>query len=311
MVAGEDGGAGPPRRQVVVGGALVATAAWLGLDVLGASPAAAAVRWRHPFTFRGGLGDRYRTPARPTHNGIDYGYDGVVAGTPIYAVARGTVVEIGYNPDPNRGFGHYVRVEHADGFRSLYAHMRDASPTREGQYVPASGLLGHVGRTGFATGNHLHLEITAGGEHTDPEPLVHGAPLATPGIDDPPPDPPEEHDVSVLYITTNQSSDGAIPGSAYFLDPGSGPLRPLTPYQAHNLLWWSGVGDNGIDRAVNPPNPLIPLRYARVPGETVREMARSVGCLDWRWDGTRSVLTGRVWQADRNAPAWPQVAIGA
>lgn len=85
-------------------------------------------------------------------------------GMPIKPIASGTVVEAGYN---FFGLGMVVEVEHAEGYRSLYAHMGKIFVTK-GQTVEAGQYLGEVGMTGNTSGPHTHLEIAKDGRKIDP-----------------------------------------------------------------------------------------------------------------------------------------------
>ena len=64
-------------------------------------------------------------------------------------------------------YGNVVIVHHYNGLETLYAHLSKIN-VRPNQVVEEGELLGFVGKTGRATGNHLHLEIRAAGEHFDP-----------------------------------------------------------------------------------------------------------------------------------------------
>ncbi len=93
------------------------------------------------------------------HNGIDFG---TPTGTKIVAAASGTVRAVG-NTDEYRGcysYGKWVLVEHGNGLTSLYAHLSHISVS-EGSAVPRSGLVGYSGKTGYATGPHLHFTLFA------------------------------------------------------------------------------------------------------------------------------------------------------
>lgn len=85
------------------------------------------------------------------HNAIDFDCR---LGDPIYAVASGTVVETGYQPD---GFGYYIILNHGTLY-SLYAHLKSA-PIKDKGYVAKGTVIGFAGSTGHSTGCHLHLEI--------------------------------------------------------------------------------------------------------------------------------------------------------
>ncbi len=90
------------------------------------------------------------------YNGVDIG---APSGTPIYAAAAGTVI-VAKSGGYNGGYGSYVVVKHDNGMQTLYAHM--SSVATGGGAVEKGALLGYVGRTGKATGNHLHVEVRGG-----------------------------------------------------------------------------------------------------------------------------------------------------
>lgn len=84
--------------------------------------------------------------------------------TPVYPISEGKVISVTslYN-----GYGKHVIVEHQGSLSSLYAHLSKIE-VKEGQMVNKSTKLGTVGRTGWATGNHLHLEIHENGISVNP-----------------------------------------------------------------------------------------------------------------------------------------------
>lgn len=84
------------------------------------------------------------------------------------------------------GYGTLVIVRQIDGRDALYAHMTKAVVKR-GDTVKRGTHIGHVGRTGRATGYHLHFELIDDGEHLDPALHVwHGSELVLgPGDLDP------------------------------------------------------------------------------------------------------------------------------
>ena len=85
------------------------------------------------------------------HAGIDIQAE---MGTPIRAVASGTVIFSGWE----RYYGRFVKIQHQDGFTSLYAHNFE-NLVEAGDIVETGTVLGTVGRTGRASANHLHFEI--------------------------------------------------------------------------------------------------------------------------------------------------------
>ena len=97
---------------------------------------------------------------RRMHSGQDYraGY-----GTPIRAVTDGRVVYAGRNG----GYGNYVRLAHAGGLGTGYAHMSRIA-VGSGSAVRAGQVIGYVGSTGLSTGPHLHYEMYRGNRKVDP-----------------------------------------------------------------------------------------------------------------------------------------------
>lgn len=89
------------------------------------------------------------------HTGVDIAAD---EGTQIAAISDGVVKKAGYCD----GYGNYVKVEHAGGFISLYAHCKSLYVS-EGQTVKKGQIIAQVGSTGASTGNHLHFGLQQGG----------------------------------------------------------------------------------------------------------------------------------------------------
>jgi murein DD-endopeptidase MepM/ murein hydrolase activator NlpD len=87
-------------------------------------------------------------------NGVDLG---APSGTPVYAAAGGTVI-VSRVGGWNGGYGDYVVIDHGNGTQTLYAHL-SADTVSVGQSVAAGQKIGAVGKTGEATGNHLHFEV--------------------------------------------------------------------------------------------------------------------------------------------------------
>ena len=91
---------------------------------------------------------------RELHRGVDITAPG---GTPIMAARSGVVLVSTYGSS----YGNYVTIAHSDGTRSLYAHMSSRAISA-GSTVSRGQVIGYVGSTGSATGNHLHFEIWTG-----------------------------------------------------------------------------------------------------------------------------------------------------
>lgn len=95
------------------------------------------------------------------HYGIDMA---APEGTPIYATRTGVVTVASYQEG---GAGYYVKLNHGDGYSSIYMHMTHYI-VKVGQYVTAGQIIGYVGNTGGSTGDHLHFGIAYKGEYQDP-----------------------------------------------------------------------------------------------------------------------------------------------
>jgi murein DD-endopeptidase MepM/ murein hydrolase activator NlpD len=78
-------------------------------------------------------------------------------GTPIKAAAAGTVI-LSRMGGWNGGYGSYVILDNGSGVETLYAHMTETKAI-VGDSVSAGEVIGYVGRTGDATGDHLHFEV--------------------------------------------------------------------------------------------------------------------------------------------------------
>ena len=98
---------------------------------------------------------RITSPFGPRWGKFHYGIDiAAKKGTPIVAVAGGTVEESG----PATGFGMWIVLRHFDGTASVYGHI-NRSFVEEGDRVSAGEKIAEVGNRGDSTGPHLHLEI--------------------------------------------------------------------------------------------------------------------------------------------------------
>ncbi len=96
------------------------------------------------------------TGQREQHGAIDISGTGL--GSPIYAVANGVVSESTSRTQD----GNYVCINHNNGYYTCYAHMMKRNAT-VGQVVERGQVIGYVGKTGYATGAHLHFEVWVGG----------------------------------------------------------------------------------------------------------------------------------------------------
>jgi murein DD-endopeptidase MepM/ murein hydrolase activator NlpD len=94
------------------------------------------------------------------HRGVDIRAS---EGTPVRAPAAGSITFTG----DKRGYGLTVVVEHGRDIRTRYGHLSRIA-VRRGDRIDRGQLLGWSGRTGRATGAHLHYEVIVAGRHVDP-----------------------------------------------------------------------------------------------------------------------------------------------
>jgi murein DD-endopeptidase MepM/ murein hydrolase activator NlpD len=132
-----------------------------------------SIRWPFPMAVKisSGFGERAApcNGCSSLHMGLDFQPPN---DSPIYAIADGTVIQA---QDDAYGYGNHVIIDHGnllgDGtdIQSLYAHMQHSSVALVvGQQIHVGDFIGLVGRTGTATGIHLHLEILADHVQIDP-----------------------------------------------------------------------------------------------------------------------------------------------
>ncbi|ACT57842.1 M23 family metallopeptidase [Hirschia baltica] len=95
------------------------------------------------------------------HKGTDFA---APRGTPIYAAGNGVVERA----SRYGSYGNYVRIRHADGYKTAYAHMNGyGKGIKSGVRVKQGQIIGYVGTTGRSTGPHLHYEVQINGKHVD------------------------------------------------------------------------------------------------------------------------------------------------
>ena len=107
------------------------------------------------------------TKARKFHYGMDFT---AKTGTPVYASGDGKIKRADNN---SSGYGNHVRIDHGNGYVSLYAHLSRYN-VHKGQKVKRGDIVGFVGSTGRSTGPHLHYEIFKDGERINPLNFYYG-----------------------------------------------------------------------------------------------------------------------------------------
>jgi murein DD-endopeptidase MepM/ murein hydrolase activator NlpD len=94
------------------------------------------------------------------HKGLDIAGD---RGEPVYATAAGTVRQVGVQG----AYGNLIVIDHGFGLETRYGHLLKTL-VKPGTKVQRGDLIGQLGSSGRATGNHLHYEVIAGGRLINP-----------------------------------------------------------------------------------------------------------------------------------------------
>jgi murein DD-endopeptidase MepM/ murein hydrolase activator NlpD len=93
------------------------------------------------------------------HKGID-----IVGNSSILAADEGVIEYAGYN---SSGYGNEVIIDHNNGFKTLYGHLKSIQ-VKKGQIVEKGEVIGIMGSTGDSTGTHLHFEVHLNGKLKNP-----------------------------------------------------------------------------------------------------------------------------------------------
>ena len=106
------------------------------------------------------------------HRGVDYA---APVGTPVRAAGDGRVRFVGQQG----GYGNVIELEHGSGVVTVYGHLSRFAKLRRGERVALGSVIGYVGKTGLATGPHLHYEYRIRGMHKNPQtvPLPDAQPI--------------------------------------------------------------------------------------------------------------------------------------
>ncbi len=119
---------------------------------------------REPLALAWPVAPRITSPFGPRGDGFHPGIDLAASlGTPVRAARSGRVVFAGWDD----GYGQVVVLHHGRGVTSWYAHLSRIL-ARPGEYVRVGRFIGRVGRTGKATGPHVHFEVRLRGAAVDP-----------------------------------------------------------------------------------------------------------------------------------------------
>jgi len=97
-----------------------------------------------------------------SHKGVDFA---ARTGTKVRTTADGVIAFVGRDG----GYGNVIKINHQGRYTTVYGHLsRFSRNLRKGQRVNQGEVIGYVGKTGLATGPHLHYEFKINGKHQNP-----------------------------------------------------------------------------------------------------------------------------------------------
>jgi murein DD-endopeptidase MepM/ murein hydrolase activator NlpD len=155
------------------------------------------------------------------HKGVDYA---APIGTPVHASGDGKVRFVGRKG----GYGNVVEIDHAGGVTTVYGHLsKFARGLSRGDRVRQSEVIAYVGKTGLATGPHLHYEYLLRGVHKDPQkvllPKAEPVPAAVLA---------DFRRVTAPLLATLDAPAGGTAGGSATLSASAGPAAPATSSRA-------------------------------------------------------------------------------
>jgi murein DD-endopeptidase MepM/ murein hydrolase activator NlpD len=195
------------------------------------------------------------------HKGVDWA---APVGTPIAAAFDGDIVFQG----DGKGYGNLVRIAHANGRETRYAHMqRFAIKNGVGTHVKAGDIIGYIGTTGLSTGPHLHFELYQDGVAVDPLGIATGTTtVAGAGIIG-------TSDDAAVELLTNQIVHVESGGSARAKNPLSS-ATGLGQFISSTWIRMMNTYRPDLARSLSTAD-LLALRYdPTISREMVRNLAR-------------------------------------
>ncbi|MBX3011631.1 MAG: peptidoglycan DD-metalloendopeptidase family protein [Caldilineaceae bacterium] len=239
----------------------------------------------------------------PGHEGVDIEAE---HGSRIFCVAPGVVKMV--QPTVNgHNYGIHVRVQHRDGYETIYAHLHSTAVV-EGQTVAAGELLGLADSTGNARGSHLHLTLKQQGASVagypsniiDPTPFLHPLMAAE----------PQTTRDGALYLS-DQIADGSrfVPGTA---------LQQMWTLRNQGTTHW-GAGYQLALQNGEPLNATVAIPAPPTPPGGQADFAWNVTApqvpgryrSDWRMRNAAGEWFGeRVWLDIQVEAAAPPVRVG-
>ncbi len=207
-------------------------------------------------------GDKWQLTTYAGHDDYDIDMFRVPRSTtpnqPILASFGGTVVKATFDD----GGGHHVRIDHGNGWQTLYLHMVDTPLVKRGDTVAQGQELGRVGKTGATRVEHLHYEQLRDGAKT--EAWFNGVPSGITDDNTSPPRVVESHNCPGRPSPVRSAASGVV------VD-GGGYLHVFARTTDRQLVqWYAPAGGSyslnnlGGDLAGNPVTALDANGYQHV-----------------------------------------------
>lgn len=246
----------------------------------------------------------------PGHEGVDIR---APSGSKVFCVAPGQVTQVHTDPD-NHNYGIHVRVQHREGYVTIYAHLQEALVVT-GQQVLAGTVLGLADNTGNSFGSHLHLTLKKNNAHFGnwPRNIIDPTPFLLPLLGWQEPVGPF---VDGWVLTTSI----VMRGNLAQVNPGGAALRlgpgHTVPIPEGTILVVSGKNDQAYtpvkvaSTAVGHDVPTLPVTPAPPP-------PANVATIDgWGWlerlhiVGNQAVVDARHGINLRTEPHQKSVSVG-
>ena len=120
----------------------------------------------------------------------------------------------------NLSYGNSIKIDHQNGYHTLYAHMRNGLSVRNNQYVKKGQVIGYISDSGNAYGKHLHFEVWKGNQRINPLEYLN---KDLPGNEPPKQEIPEQS----IPITEYKIGDTVEINGVYVSSSSKEKLRPL------------------------------------------------------------------------------------
>lgn len=199
------------------------------------------------------------------------------------------------------GWGNYVRIDHGNGYETIYAHLeKDTITVSQGQEVQAGTVLGKMGSSGNSTGIHLHFEMRKNGTRIDPtKGLMYGIPAGAANG--------KRCEDTVVYQDMPETPVGGSVSETTGSAAGSSTVQDIR--SSYGALITKYASWYGLD-----PNLVVAMIAQESSGQLNADNGYAFGLMQWEYkangtsitvkkaDGTSETITGITKSNLRNNP---------